>query len=290
MIVVGSVLAFGVLGVALPYSYDQLTAGVPPTAANQVLCSDSATRASFQSAAACNLATGTNYWTSTGAAIVESSERSLEVTNADNLAGIIGWTSYPATGTNALRFRFGDDGSAMQSGAGDRLQIYAYHGVSILGGRATTAAPATETGSASSDYSLWVHQPGGGLGLKVDGLASFSGNLDVSGTASTIATDPWHTVTYATGYGCAFGICARYRKNPFGTVELEGGITRNSGTGTTMFTLPAGYRPTGSFECAASAWTGSTHALTDIVINTTGTVVSQDYYSNISLNSCRFTP
>jgi len=288
--IAGAVIFVGLLGVTIYRSYDQLTGGIPPTAANQPLCSDSTSRASFQSAAACNLATGTNYWTSTGAAIVESSERSLEITNTDNVAGTIGWTSYPATGTNPLRYRFGDDGSAMQSGSGDRLQLYAYHGVSILGGRASTSAPTTETGSGSSDYSLWVHSPGGGLGLKVDGLANFTGNLDVSGTASSIATDPWHTVTYNTGYACAFGTCARYRRNPFGTVELEGGITRSSGTNTTMFTLPVGYRPSGSIECPASAWTGSTHALTDIVINTTGTVVSQDWYVNISLNGCRFTP
>jgi hypothetical protein len=69
------------------------------------------------------------------------------------------------------------------------------------------------------------------------------------GATSTGVIDPWHVVgaagepAFQNGWGNQAGYDAvAFRKDPFGRVWIRGAVSGGA-TGTTIFTLPAGYRP-----------------------------------------------
>ena len=88
-----------------------------------------------------------------------SSFMSLFITSANSS------TTNPATfgmnnlaAGNAARWLFGDVFSAIQNSFGSRMQIYAYHGIEIIGATANNATtPAFVTGGAAADSSLAVY-------------------------------------------------------------------------------------------------------------------------------------
>ncbi len=64
-----------------------------------------------------------------------------------------------------------------------------------------------------------------------------------------VQAEAWKKPVWGTGwrdYATALDTyqTTAYRKNPLGRVELRGLVERASGVGTTIFTLPEGYRPT----------------------------------------------
>lgn len=112
---------------------------------------------------------------------------------------MMGWTNF--TTGNAMQLEFGDLGNAIQAGYGDRMQIFSYHGIKIIGGRASTTAPAFEAGSGNNDPSLTVVGQGsvptivssGGGGLRIDNGStgapiSFSGRGTVVNPGAQGAT------------------------------------------------------------------------------------------------------
>jgi hypothetical protein len=115
----------------------------------------------------------------------------------------IGWTNF-ATG-NALQLVFGDLGSVIQGGYGDRVQLVAYHGIKVVGGRALTTQLGFEAGSGSADPSLTVVGNlstvpalvvSGGQGLRVDGAgtgtpisASIRATFTESGTPAALSAN-----------------------------------------------------------------------------------------------------
>lgn len=56
----------------------------------------------------------------------------------------------------AARWYFGDDYTGVQNAFSYRMQIYAFHGIEIWGGRDTSASPAFTLGGSGSDVSLTV--------------------------------------------------------------------------------------------------------------------------------------
>lgn len=150
----------------------------------------------------------------------------------------LGWLNngYPATGTNVLRYVFGDLGSGIQSGNGDRMYVYAYHGVVVSGGRATTTPPAAVTGSGSSDFSLQVITSTGG-GIFTNGASSFTAGLAVSGSALT-----------STG-----GFTATSGTNSLVGTLATGSSTLTVGSGGTALSFILKQTPTITFTIAASS-------------------------------------
>ena len=80
------------------------------------------------------------------------------------------------------------------------------------------------------------------------GDLSVTGDLTVTGTDSSIAQEAWTAVTFATDWEdystSTYEECS-YFKDSMGFVHLRGLAQCANGTtpGTTIFTLPAGYRP-----------------------------------------------
>jgi len=112
--------------------------------------------------------------------------------------------------------------------------------------------------------------------------------LDVSGTVQcTQAGGSWATGSYNTGwadYGGGYS-GAKYKK--FGDIVfLKGLVVRNSGSETTIFTLPSGYRPPASILFAAIA----NDAVARIGIDSSGNVILQAGVATpwVSLNGITF--
>lgn len=96
------------------------------------------------------------------------------------------------------------------------------------------------------------------------------------GSALEATTD----VTFATNWGNVVGVEeARYFKDPFGIVHIEGAAIRSSsgftfnGAGATIFTLPAGYRPEKLRVFLCRGYDGTDYYPQAVLVNTDGTVV-----------------
>lgn len=91
-----------------------------------------------------------------------------------------------------------------------------------------------------------------------------------------LASDTWHVVgtagepTFASGWGAQDADGVRFRKAADGMVDVFGRASRTTGSGT-LFTLPAGYRP--SFEIRNVAQSGSANTPYNLSIQTDGQVV-----------------
>jgi hypothetical protein len=112
---------------------------------------------------------------------------------------------------------------------------------------------------------------GAGNGLLLDGLSFDTDTVTAMptgpqgpqgppGNSITVPMDTWHIIgavgeaPFASGWGArSGGFTVQYRKDPLGKVSLRGCLQNTSafsfsGTNTTLFTLPAGYRPAGDSE------------------------------------------
>jgi hypothetical protein len=165
---------------------DQIVKGASPTASGDVLCATAADLASWQTAASCGLATGTNYWTISTRKL-QGAGGQLELTNTTDEARTMGWTSFPATATNVLRYQFGDAANGFQSANGRQTTIYSYWGLVIAGAQQTSTPPLNAVG-ASGDFSLEIKAAGGGGGaLKVDAASDFTGGTITAASVNTTA-------------------------------------------------------------------------------------------------------
>lgn len=92
---------------------------------------------------------------------------------------VIGMTGF-ASG-EAGRFKFGDDFTSMQVANGGKLQVQSYHGIELIGGRASgTALAADTTGAGTSDPSTMIRTSSGvaaQITLAIKQEASQTGNL-----------------------------------------------------------------------------------------------------------------
>jgi len=140
---------------AASYSMDQLMRGSVPGGSGYLPCSSGTTQASWTSFGTC--------W----------NDLSLGASDTNHS---IGWANYPATGTNMLRYVFGDNGTGFQGGNGDRAEVWSYHGIILSGGRASTSAPSAVTGSGTSDVSVRILSSSSGGGLAIDNKAGVAGS------------------------------------------------------------------------------------------------------------------
>jgi hypothetical protein len=85
----------------------------------------------------------------------------------------------------------------------------------------------------------------------------------------------WVAVTFTNSwvnYGSGYDTCGYY-KDALGFVHLKG-LVKSGSLGTSVFTLPAGYRPaTDKIFVTIGSNDGSNHALGRVTVNDSGTVV-----------------
>lgn len=110
------------------------------------------------------------------------------------------------------------------------------------------------------------------------------GTLDYT-TSSSIVPEPWHRVSYAAGWsdnGGAFGNVA-YKRTAFGEVALTG-LAKFTGTvaaPSTVFTLPAGYRPNRNVNFVSGTQTNPVSPYA-IGITTAGLVTVTQYGGTVN--------
>lgn len=96
--------------------------------------------------------------------------------------------------------------------------------------------------------------------------------VDRIGGTSVPLKSPWTTPTLINSWTTRAGDPAGYFKDPLGFVHLRGRYT-NGATGTTAFTLPAGFRPGNTSDLySAGGYNGTTAVSTFVVVNSTGNV------------------
>jgi hypothetical protein len=192
------------------------------------------------------------------------------------------WRASRSAGTNNT------GGAAIILGGNNRqgVEILAYSSVSTT----KDAAPASlasiarfddDVGILRTTY-LWLEKVTGGL--------TGTGDLDIAGRFNAdggIITDSWSGVGYQNSwanYGSGWPN-AEYYIDPFDIVHLQGLVKNPTAGGTTIFTLPSGYRPATSimFTVATNSGFGR------IDIDTSGNVKHiNGGYAYVSLNGITF--
>lgn len=165
---------------------DQIVKGASPTASGNVLCATAADLASWQTPASCGLAAGTNYWTISTRKL-QGAGGQLELTDTTDEVRTMGWSNFPATATNVLRYQFGDAANGLQNASGEMVQLYAFHGIRIEGGRNSSTPPAAVTGGSGADPSLTIisSATGGGLRINSNG-GSVGSSISFSGRQTVV--------------------------------------------------------------------------------------------------------
>lgn len=180
----------------LGLSLDYLVRGAAPASSGYVICSTSVSSASWQSPATCGLATGTNYWSLVGGILEPTSGYNVEVPNGGSSSSprVLGWTTW-ASG-NYEQLKFGDDGTAIQAGYGQRMQLVGYGGIALYGAQGSAAQLAFEAQGSTADWALEIHT-GGTKGLRVDGSTQLgtngtpiSGSYEVTTSSVTVSVSP----------------------------------------------------------------------------------------------------
>jgi hypothetical protein len=84
----------------------------------------------------------------------------------------------------------------------------------------------------------------------VELAAAIADKVTAAGLVAALTPEPWHVVGAAGEPAYTNGVVAlagqpgaRFYKDPFGVVHLEGLVDHPSGAAVAAFTLPAGYRP-----------------------------------------------
>lgn len=186
------------------------------------------------------------------------------------------------------------------------IDFFAEESLTTVTGSADLEVPYNLAGtSVWADYSADVDVPGGSNFARITAYkvtASSAYGVDLAGVyfQPTIprALEPWTAINAAGGASPAFATgwgnlgagyqSARFFKDPDGFVKVEGLANRTSGTGTTLFTLPAGYRPTAvrAFGCIANG------VIAQVEVRTNGAVVQSTGVganpTNVSLEGIRF--
>lgn len=97
-------------------------------------------------------------------------------------------------GGEAVRWQFGDTANCIQNGFGQRMQITAYHGIEIFGGRADLASLSFTAGAAGADIGVLIRAPaGGGPSVLVQGEARFAATVSFSTLPSYQGADTFLT-------------------------------------------------------------------------------------------------
>jgi hypothetical protein len=142
------------------------------------------------------------------------------------------------------RIQYGDPYNAFQSGYGQRSQIYAYHGVEIVGARAAATALGFTGGGSGADPSLSVIGNGSSSALWVEGgQVSLNTGLGIEFNAATDST-----------FTCASGACT-----------IEGATVAELGS------IALGTDTTGNYAASGSEGGSATSVAANSVALTTDT-------------------
>jgi hypothetical protein len=147
-------------------------------------------------------------------------------------------------------------------------------------------SPASETGAGTVELATEAEVQAGTAGLLVATAARLKAELD----RRLPAAEAWISPTLLSGW-VSYGTpveAAGYRKTPAGEVQLKGTIKNGTATtGTTIFTLPVGYRPANQRDFVTVE--GGNMAAR-IYVNSSGNVNIAGVTSNglLSLESVRF--
>ena len=85
-------------------------------------------------------------------------------------------------------------------------------------------------------------------------------------------TQPWRPVEFITGWQ-TFSNKLQYRRDPLGRVHLQGNAYRNSGSSTTIFVLPLGFRPSQRLYFNAVTLSGAVYGASRVDIDVDGRVL-----------------
>lgn len=143
---------------------------------------------------------------------------------------------------------------------------------------------------ASLQATSTTDDSGNALGAGFTGLASA---FQPSSNPSVV--EFWHSVgatgepAFSSGWANLGGgqVALQFKLLPTNAVHIIGVVSAASSTTTTMFTLPAGYRPTSQVEAPVAPHTGTVTGLF-LAVNTSGTVVmtgSSNTSGNITINA-----
>ena len=128
------------------------------------------------------------------------------------------------------------------------------------------ASPATESGAGTVELATEAEVQAGSGGALVANVARLKAELDRRINPLT-AAPTWAAPTLTSGWTNASGYqVAQYTKDAQGFVVLRGNVTGGTvGSGATILTLPAGFRPAANerFTTASSSGTATLEIQTD---------------------------
>ena len=131
----------------------------------------------------------------------------------------------------------------------------------------TGTSPIASTGGTTPAISISASSG------STDGYLSSTDWNTFNGKAST-AFPGWNTVSFQNSWsdaGFPAPLCSYY-KDAFGVVHLQGGAIRSGNSSATIFTLPAGFRPTGTQTFSAYGESSSVAVLSLVQIDSSGNV------------------
>ena len=100
------------------------------------------------------------------------------------------------------------------------------------------------------------------------------------------SVDPVHAATLLNGWVQQGGFnTAGYWIDPWNAVHLQGSVGAGSGV---IFTLPAGYRPSGTVYLVGLAYNGMAYSATRVVVSTSGDVTTDGPNTLVSLEGLTF--
>jgi len=149
--------------------------------------------------------------------------------------------------------------------------------------------------AAGAAYAMYISATDGGVFLRTANPAPTAGGQTITWSQAQIMTVPaaasWQTPTLLNNWAeySPSGFPVRYAKDGMSIVRLKGSISAGT-IGSTVFTLPSGYRPVNAFTCAALANVSGSYAVSRIQVGSDGnvTVVSPASVTYVSLDNIAF--
>jgi hypothetical protein len=156
--------------------------------------------------------------------------------------------------------------------SGDFFQIQTTtHGATTITTVDDDASAADLTFTVDGDISLDATAGAGTTTITSD--LAIGGDLTVSTAGSTIAQEAWTAPTLAGTWSNYGGLYqdAGYMKDSLGFIHLRG-LLKAGGAGDTIFTLPAGYRPSAKLIFSVQVSDGGSYVHGRVDVDTDGTV------------------
>ena len=156
-------------------------------------------------------------------------------------------------------------------------QLYTYNDPTL---DPTTFSDFTTHNVHNDTYIKWYNTNPGTYSFKNSDMSfinlGFDSNisnwLNSTNNAAAVGLNWQTSISYGTGWQAA-GIVAtpKYAIDAMGNVQMQGWVKLNSGTGSTILTLPVGYRPQQTLWLPA--YMQNSYVMNTVQVNTNGTIV-----------------